>query len=121
MIQIVGYTAYTKTNPPLSGFYFYLAQECWLSKGTNMKNFGSMLDRVFSLLHFQPDGTTKEFELTVCKQPDPNGTRYATYQNGVNVVLTSKCFEQLKSMQGHQSVYPATHMPYKLRESLNLI
>lgn len=86
-----------------------------------MKNFGPILNKVFSLLHFQPDGTTKEFELTVCKHPDPNGTRYATYQNGVSVVLTSKCFDRLVSIQGHQSAYPATHMPYRLCESLYLM
>ncbi len=85
-----------------------------------MKNFGPMLDRVFSLLHFQPDGTTKEFELTVCKHPDPNGTRYATYHNGVSVVLTPRCFDRLVASQGRLSVYPPTHMPYRLLESLHL-
>ncbi|HEM7418472.1 TPA: hypothetical protein U2J22_003606 [Citrobacter youngae] len=83
-----------------------------------MKKFGPMLDEIFNLAHYLPDGTTKNYPIKVCKDPDPDGTRYATYENGVSLVLTKARFERIRASQG-KSIRPC-HMPYRLIESLKL-
>ncbi len=83
-----------------------------------MEKFGPVLDDIFSLVHYQPDGTTKYYPIKVSKHPDPDGTRYATYENGVSLVLTKASFERLSSYLG-QDIRPS-HMPHKLIESFNL-
>ncbi|WP_147281538.1 hypothetical protein [Kluyvera ascorbata] len=84
-----------------------------------MKKFGPMLDEIFNLAHYLPDGTTKGYSIKVCRHPDPDGTRYATYENGVSLVLTKACFERIRASQGKNS--RPYHMPHKLIESLNLV
>ena len=83
-----------------------------------MKKFGPMLDEIFNLVHYLPDGTTKNYPIKVCKHPDPDGTRYATYENGVSLVLTKTRFERIRTSQG-KNIRPC-HMTYRLIESLNL-
>lgn len=83
-----------------------------------MKNFGPCLDNIFNLVHYLPDGVIKEFPIRVCMHPDPDGSRYATYENGVSIALTKSCFERLNSAKDGRS--KPTHLPYKLRESLDL-
>ncbi|RXW28953.1 hypothetical protein DM877_11130 [Enterobacter cloacae] len=83
-----------------------------------MKKFGPMLAEIFNLVHYLPDGTTKSYPIKVCKHPDPDGTRYATYENGVSLVLTKTRFERIRTSQG-KNIRPC-HMSHKLIESLNL-
>lgn len=85
-----------------------------------MRNLGLALDKTFLKGHVLPDGSTQIFELKVCRHSDPNGTRYATYPNGVSIVLTSSHFERLEASQGIKSQIPLSPMPFKLRHSLNL-
>jgi hypothetical protein len=66
-----------------------------------MKKFGPMLAEIFNLVHYLPDGTT--YPIKVCKHPDPDGTRYATYENGVSLVLTKTRFERIRTSQGKTS------------------
>lgn len=50
-----------------------------------MEKFGPVLDKIFSLVHYLPDGTTKDYPIKVCKHPDPDGTRYATYETAYHL------------------------------------
>jgi len=38
-----------------------------------MEKFGPVLGKIFTLVHYLPDGTAKDYPIKVCKHPDPYG------------------------------------------------
>lgn len=82
-----------------------------------MDKYGPVLDIVFTLVHFLPDGNKRSFAVKITKHPDSDGTRYATYPNGVGLVIGPSQFERLMVSR----VGFPTPMPQRLRESLDLM
>lgn len=100
--------------------FYHLAQDVLALYGESiLKNFGPMFESSFVVGHTLPEGTTENYELLVCRHPDPDGTRYATYPNGVSMVLTGAQFVRLEASQSIKSEIIPTPMPRKLRQSLN--
>lgn len=85
-----------------------------------MKNFGPNLRQLFSVKHTLPDRKVVIFQMLICRNPDPDGTRYALYLNGVTRVLTGREFEKIKAAQEDIDASKVSAIPQKLYESLNI-